>query len=257
MPIFVVEKVPEEDPAFRVLGPDGKPVAHIQEFLIYLATCGRSAYTMSSYATGLAHFFGWLQECGKHVDEVTRHLVGASTSEPSAEARSFGPECDSFRRPVPSSLNGRMWSGAQRRPRTINHRLSVLASFFAFCIQRDEDRWQWTVASTGQPCFHRFRQRRRHGRRSGRPCSRACPQSFGDACHEKFTGHSIRPWRKRLLAQRFPIVTSPFLHCSSVQVNASATGMMSPESMASSAWNSSDIDERRRTITVRLKAESG
>ena len=40
MPIFVVEKVPQDEPAFRVLGPDGKPVGQIQEFLIYLANCG-------------------------------------------------------------------------------------------------------------------------------------------------------------------------------------------------------------------------
>ena len=48
----------------------------IQEFLIYLANCGRSAYTIRSYATGLAHFFGWLQERGTQVDAVTRTIVG-------------------------------------------------------------------------------------------------------------------------------------------------------------------------------------
>jgi hypothetical protein len=76
MPAFVVEKASQDQPAFRVLGRDGKPVAEIQEFLSYLATCGRSGYTLHSYATGLAHFFGWLHESGKRVDDVTRHIVG-------------------------------------------------------------------------------------------------------------------------------------------------------------------------------------
>jgi hypothetical protein len=76
MPIFFVEKVPQDEPGFRVSGPDGKPVGEIQEFLIYLANCGRSAYTIRSYATGLAHFFGWLHERGTQVDAVTRTMVG-------------------------------------------------------------------------------------------------------------------------------------------------------------------------------------
>src|SRR5664279_1570779 len=76
MPAFRVERVPQGCPAFRVLDPDGKPIMGIQEFLSYLATCGRSAYTLHSYATGLAHFFVWLHESGKQVDEVTRHIAG-------------------------------------------------------------------------------------------------------------------------------------------------------------------------------------
>jgi site-specific recombinase XerD len=137
-PVFLVEKVPQDQPAFRVLGPDGKPVAEIQEFLSYLATCGRSGYTLHSYATGLAHFFGWLHESGKHVDEVSRHMVGQYIA---AFGRS--PKRRLGARHVPETdlgdQDGRTRSGDQRRPRTINHRLSVLASFFAFCIQRDED----------------------------------------------------------------------------------------------------------------------
>jgi hypothetical protein len=89
MPIFVVEKAPQDEPAFRVLGPDRKPAGEIQEFLIYLSNCGRSTYTIRSYATGLAHFFGWLHERGTQVDAVTRTLW-ATTSEPLAVPRSTG-----------------------------------------------------------------------------------------------------------------------------------------------------------------------
>src|SRR5690242_15737426 len=73
---FKVEKTPDAFAPFQVRGPDGEPVVEINEFLLYLATCGRSIYTLHSYATGLAHFFGWLRESGKQVDDVTRHVVG-------------------------------------------------------------------------------------------------------------------------------------------------------------------------------------
>jgi hypothetical protein len=57
MPIFTVEKRNGGQPCFQVLGPDGSLATAINEFLAYLATCGRSAYTLRSYVTGLAHFF--------------------------------------------------------------------------------------------------------------------------------------------------------------------------------------------------------
>ena len=51
----------EVDPSiFLVVGPDGMLVSTINEFLLHLSHCGRSAYTLRSYAHGLAHFFGWL-----------------------------------------------------------------------------------------------------------------------------------------------------------------------------------------------------
>jgi hypothetical protein len=114
MPVFLVEKVLYAQPAFRVLGPDGKPATEIQEFLVYLATCGRSAYTVHSYATGLAHFFGWLHESGKHVDEVTRHLVGQYIA-------AFGrnpkrrPGTQHVSEIGPRDQDGRMESGDRRR----------------------------------------------------------------------------------------------------------------------------------------------
>ena len=41
----------EVDPSiFLVVGPDGMLVSTINEFLLHLSHCGRSAYTLRSYA---------------------------------------------------------------------------------------------------------------------------------------------------------------------------------------------------------------
>jgi len=61
---FKVEETPEAFVPFQVRGPDGAPFVEINDFLQYLATCGRSAYTPRSYAMRLAHFFGWLRTSG-------------------------------------------------------------------------------------------------------------------------------------------------------------------------------------------------
>ena len=75
MHTHTVEKVAGAEPCFRVLAPDGTPATVINEFLGYLAVRGRSAYTLRSYATGLAQFFTWLLESKRWVDDVTRHVV--------------------------------------------------------------------------------------------------------------------------------------------------------------------------------------
>jgi site-specific recombinase XerD len=251
MAVFSIEKVLQDQPAFRVLGPDGEPVGEIQEFLSYLATCGRSAYTLRSYATGLAHFFSWLHERGIQVGEMTRHLVGQYIA---AFGRS--PKI----RPSPRGLSEAEpddgedpKSGDQRRPRTINHRLSVLTSFFAFCIQRDEDfgggPWfqrsnpvstafagngRHGLAGRDRPARARAREfRRRVPREIHRPIQAVAAQQLIDAAssyRDKSiltllfrTGQRIGDWHD--LAGRHGVL-----------------GMELP-----------DIDEQRGTITVRLK----
>ena len=68
----------ETDPGiFMVVGPDGQPVSSINEFLLHLSHCGRSAYTLRSYARGLAHFFSWLHTAGQQGDDVTAQAIEA------------------------------------------------------------------------------------------------------------------------------------------------------------------------------------
>jgi len=62
----------EKDPGlFFVVRPDGTQASDINVFLRHLSHLGRSAYTLRSYAQGLAHFFDWLRRTGYQVDEVT------------------------------------------------------------------------------------------------------------------------------------------------------------------------------------------
>ena len=77
MASFTLTQSPQDARVLLVVGPDGIPVSSIDEFLLHLFHCGRSAYTLRSYARGLAHFFGWLHTTGKSVDNVTPQTVEA------------------------------------------------------------------------------------------------------------------------------------------------------------------------------------
>src|SRR6266496_2490803 len=107
---FTVERIPDANPCFRVLAPDGSPATDINEFLSYLSACGSSAYTLRAYGTGLAHFFSWLSSSNKHINEVTRQIVGEYIA-------AFGQASPC--RPLISRQSERH---TRRQPRTINHR---------------------------------------------------------------------------------------------------------------------------------------
>ena len=127
MPIFRVDVV--ADPHHpRVVAPDGAPVPAINDFLRYLDQCARSPYTVRAYARGLAHFVTWLCDAGVDIDAVTRPIVGRYIG-------AFGRE--SIRK---TSRIDRSPTSDGRQARTVNHRLSVLASYFAFRIRQDDDR---------------------------------------------------------------------------------------------------------------------
>ena len=135
---FSVEKNAAGQAPFQVRGPDGMPVAAINDFLAYLAVRGRSGYTLRSYGAGLAHFFGWVEDRGMSVNDVTRQLVGEYIA-----AFACGPKTDSRVQPAASNsisnpFHDRPPTG--RQPRTINHRVSLLTSYFSYRIQTDQDR---------------------------------------------------------------------------------------------------------------------
>src|ERR1700730_10333891 len=127
MPIFNVD-VTTDPRRPRVVGPNDAPVPAITEVLSYLEQCARSPYTVRAYARGLAHFAGCLHEAGVDLDAVTRPVVGQYIG-------AFGR--GSRRR---TSLIDRPSANEGRQARTVNHRLSVLASYFAFRIRHDTDR---------------------------------------------------------------------------------------------------------------------
>jgi len=83
----------------------------VEEFLRHLEVMGRSGYTLRSYRLGLADFAGWLAGEGLPLTMVRRRHIEAYVAK----------------------------FGVGRATATVNHRLSVLASFFAFVIRRDTE----------------------------------------------------------------------------------------------------------------------
>jgi integrase/recombinase XerD len=105
----------------------------VEEFLEHLERRGRGSYTARSYRLGLADFSRWLQRAGRELDVVSRRDVEAYVGEfaagPGQAPRTAGVVDLATGEPAP----------VRRAARTVNHRLSVLASFFAFLIDRDTE----------------------------------------------------------------------------------------------------------------------
>ncbi len=104
---------------FVVIGPGVGP-GEANEFLEWLECSGRASYTRRTYALGLAHFLGWIDRRRVELVDVDRRVVGEYVV--------------AFRAGVEDGLV------LGRQPRTVNHRLCVLASFFEFLLRRDRDR---------------------------------------------------------------------------------------------------------------------
>ena len=250
-----VEETPEGFVPFQVRGPDGAPVVEINDFLQYLATCGRSAYTQRSYAMGLAHFFGWLRTSGKQADLVTRHLVGQYIA-----AFSHGPRHRPGILDRPGSNpavkeNRTRGSGESRRPRTINHRLSVLASFFAFCIRRDQERGRGAWFQRANPIYSPLGTEGRHGLtgRNGPPRGRAAefrrrvprdiPSSLDPVLAEKLIGAACS-YRDKAILTLLLRTAQRIGDWNSLAGRHGVLGM-----------GLADVDDKRKTITVRLKGD--
>ncbi len=241
MHAYTVEKVVGGDPCFQVLAPDGTPATAINEFLGYLAARGRSAYTLRSYAAGLAHFFTWLLESKRRVDDVTRHVVQEYIA-------SFG------KAPPRRFLASRQPpdSSKKRQPRTINHRLSVLASYFDYRIRQDQDSKQGTWHRRDNPVSMPV-QAPRHGmigrdappRERTSEFRRRVPRRIpkpidSDAAQQLIT--AAVSWRDRAILTLLMRTGQRIGDWNDVAGRHGILGM-----------KLADIDEQRRTITVRLK----
>lgn len=111
----------------------GIPEELVEAFVEHLERRGRGSYTARSYRLGLADFSRWLQRAGRELDVVSRRDIEAYVGEFAAGQRQAG------RRAAVLDLATSEPVPPRRAARTVNHRLSVLASFFAFLIDRDTD----------------------------------------------------------------------------------------------------------------------
>jgi integrase/recombinase XerD len=107
-----------------VTGDHDGAAALVDGFVEWLAARGCGSYTQRSYGHGAAHFAVWLEDRGVTLEAVGRATVVEYVAEFRASA-------------------GR---GPGRAPRTVNHRVSVLAALFAFWTEADPRRWRGRAA---------------------------------------------------------------------------------------------------------------
>jgi integrase/recombinase XerD len=136
--------------SFRVCDSKDASVGSCDQFLKVLGLRDCSVYTQRAYAIGLAHFFSWLHASKCDPEQVTRQTVGNYITEFAQGAKQGAVSARGTQKP--------------RQPRTINHRLSVLASYFQHCIRRDTEDgrgpWKGRInPASGNP----FTEELRHG----------------------------------------------------------------------------------------------
>jgi hypothetical protein len=129
-------------------------------FLHALASRGRSSYTLRTYALGVAHFLEWLAARATRLADVERGDVVAYVAE-------FA------RNEVDGVVLGRAAA-------TVNHRVSVLASLFAWLVERDQlaGEGPWVGGEPGAAGIDGHDRRARDagsGRAAARSTRRAAP----------------------------------------------------------------------------------
>jgi integrase len=142
---FSVRSPDDGSAAFVVVDADGRAMPEAAEFCRWLVAVDRSAYTQRAYALGLAHFFSWLAEMGWSLVEVDRPVIAAYIADFRAGRKAGATRVDESRIGSVDARTRKPAAALERQPTTVNHRLSVLAGFFSFLIERDSDRGhgQW------------------------------------------------------------------------------------------------------------------
>jgi integrase/recombinase XerD len=201
-------------------------VDEVEAFVEHLVVLGRSSYTVRSYRLGVRHFQRWLGPTS--LAEVTRSLVGEYVG-------AFAAGID----------------GEARAARTVNHRLAALAAFYAFLIERDTRRGagRWLGAHNPVPT-------EAVGRSHGMP-GRDLPRRGRLELHRR---------EPRLLRRDLDPATAEWLARAprSARDRAILTLLLRTGQRIGD-WSDehgrhgvlgmrlSDVDRRRRTVTVRLK----
>ncbi len=224
----------------------GVPDQVVEEFLDHLERRGRGSYTARSYRFGMSDFSRWLQRAGREFDVVTRRDVEAYVGEfaagPGQAGRRVGVLDLATGEPVP----------VRRAARTVNHRISVLASFFAFLIDRDtEDGGTWagrinpvpvraaelshSMGGGGDPPPRRKRAELR------RREARELPAVLAPAEVELLVG-AARSWRDKAL---LVLLSRSGQRIGDWSLEHGRHGVL--------GMSMSDLDRRASTIVVRLK----
>lgn len=218
----------------------------VQEFIEHLERRGRGSYTARSYRLGLADFSRWLREGERGLDVLSRRDVEAYIGEFAA-----GPGRTGRRGAVTDLATGEPVP-VRRAARTVNHRLSVLASFFEFLIDRDtDDGGDWAgrispVPARASELTHSMggggdappRRKRAELRRRE---SRELPAVLDPAEVERLVG-AARSWRDKAL---LVLLSRSGQRIGDWSVEHGRHGVL--------GMSLSDLDRRTSTVVVRLK----
>ena len=134
----VVRRQREGPVPYVVLTQDGEPAPEVRDFLAHLVARGRTTYTIQSYARGLADFLSWLEVRGSELGAVDIRVVEAHSIAFRLGAKGGACVVQTERAGQLHPVTRKPYPGAGREPSTLNHRLSVLSSFFSFLIERDD-----------------------------------------------------------------------------------------------------------------------
>ena len=227
--------------SFRVCDARGMSVGSCDQFLAELSQRDCSVYTQRAYAIGLAHFFNWLHQASKDPDQVTRQIVGSYIAAFAQGDRQGA---------VTSNRTHKA-----RQPRTINHRISVLSSYFDYCILRDTEDgvgpWNGRVnPASGNPLADVPRhgmmgrdlpQHRVHRDGFRRRVARAVPQRLDPSEIQKLID-TAASWRDKAILTLLSRAGQRIGDWSALAGRHGVLGMALD-----------DIDSKQRTVTVRLK----
>lgn len=227
--------------SFRVCGARGMSVGSCDQFLTELSQRDCSAYTQRAYAIGLAHFFSWLHHAGGDPERVTQQIVGSYIAE--------------FARGGKQGAVASSRAQKTRQPRTINHRISVLSSYFEYCIRCDTEdgRGPWNGRvnpASGNPLAEVPRhgmigrdlpQHRPHRDGFRRRVPHTLPRRLDPSEIQKLI-ETASSWRDKAILTLLSRAGQRIGDWSTLAGRHGVLGM-----------TLDDIDRRRRTITVRLK----
>lgn len=124
----------------RVATEDETLKSEIDSFLDELHRLDRSLATVRSYELGLRHFSRWLKDQGIALNDVSRQVVGDYSVFFRESGKEGAVAVDLNKTGEVNPKTGKAAPAEHRKPRTVNHRLSVLSTFFAYLIERADER---------------------------------------------------------------------------------------------------------------------
>lgn len=106
----------------------------VDAFLSYLERRRRSPYTIRSYGIALRDFASWLNVNEIELEDVTRVVIEAYIDHFRVGVKGGAVHPSLERAGQVNALTRKSYPTPERKPTTINHRVSVLTSFFVYLI---------------------------------------------------------------------------------------------------------------------------